>query len=136
MQPIAAALSAGEADQLVAYYAAADRVASTVVVSSGARERGERIANGGSPADDLPACLACHSGQASAHFPLLAGLSAEYIAGQLHVFRSRLRDNSSYGAIMTTIAARLSPDQIADVAAYFAALPPSGGTSSAGGSTQ
>jgi cytochrome c553 len=35
-----------------------------------------------------------------------------------------VRDNSSYGAIMTAIATRLTAEQIDQVAAYFAALPP------------
>jgi cytochrome c553 len=68
-----------------------------------------------------PPCAECHAfngvSDASGAFPRLAGQSAYYLAGQLRDFASGVRAN----ALMSPIAKALSPDDIADVAAYFAA---------------
>jgi cytochrome c553 len=67
-----------------------------------------------------PPCAQCHAfngvSDASGAFPRLAGQSAFYLAGQLRDFVSGVRTS----AIMSPIAKGLSPDDIADVAAYFA----------------
>ena len=67
-----------------------------------------------------PPCAQCHAfngvSDASGAFPRLAGQSAYYLAGQLRDFVSGVRTS----AIMSPIAKALSPDDIADVTAYFA----------------
>ncbi len=69
-----------------------------------------------------PACAQCHAfngvSDASGAFPRLAGQSAYYLAAQLRDFASGVRTS----AIMSPIAKALSPDDIADVAAYFAGV--------------
>src|SRR5271156_5114577 len=69
-----------------------------------------------------PPCAQCHAfngvSDASGAFPRLAGQSAFYLATQLRDFASGVRAS----ALMSPIAKALSPDDIADVAAYFAAL--------------
>ncbi len=69
-----------------------------------------------------PPCAQCHAfngvSDASGAFPRLAGQSAYYLAGQLRDFASGVRAS----AIMSPIAKALSPDDIADVAAYFAGV--------------
>jgi cytochrome c553 len=69
-----------------------------------------------------PPCAQCHAfngvSDASGAFPRLAGQSAFYLAGQLRDFASGVRAS----AIMSPIAKALSPDDIADVTAYFAAV--------------
>jgi cytochrome c553 len=69
-----------------------------------------------------PPCAQCHAfngvSDASGAFPRLAGQSAYYLAGQLRDFASRVRAS----AIMSPIAKALSPDDIADVTAYFAGV--------------
>jgi cytochrome c553 len=69
-----------------------------------------------------PACAQCHAfngaSDGSGAFPRLAGQSAYYLAGQLRDFASGVRAN----AIMSPIAKALSPDDIADVTAYFAGV--------------
>jgi cytochrome c553 len=69
-----------------------------------------------------PPCAQCHAfngvSDASGAFPRLAGQSAFYLAGQLRDFASRLRAS----AIMSPIAKALSPDDVADVTAYFASV--------------
>jgi cytochrome c553 len=69
-----------------------------------------------------PACAQCHAfngvSDGSGAFPRLAGQSAYYLAGQLRDFASGVRAS----AIMSPIAKALSPDDIADVTAYFATV--------------
>ena len=65
-------------------------------------------------------CAACHGAQGvsvSDAIPNLAGQKSRYIELQLKA----LKDGSRKNAIMNAIAAQLSADEIANVAAYFAA---------------
>jgi cytochrome c553 len=67
-----------------------------------------------------PACAQCHAftggSDASGAFPRIAGQSIAYLSEQLRDFTSGVRANG----VMTPIAKALSPDDVADVAAYFA----------------
>jgi cytochrome c553 len=69
-----------------------------------------------------PPCAQCHAfngvSDASGAFPRLAGQSAYYLAKELRDFASGERAS----AIMSPIAKALSPDDIADVTAYFAGV--------------
>jgi cytochrome c553 len=69
-----------------------------------------------------PPCAQCHAfngvSDASGAFPRLAGQSAFYLAGQLRDFASGVRAS----ALMSPIAKALSPDDVADVTAYFASV--------------
>jgi cytochrome c553 len=69
-----------------------------------------------------PPCAQCHAfngvSDASGAFPRLAGQSAFYLMGQLRDFASGVRAS----AIMSPIAKALSPEDIADVTAYFAGV--------------
>jgi quinohemoprotein ethanol dehydrogenase len=71
-------------------------------------------------ASGAPACAQCHAfsggSDGSGAFPRIAGQSAFYLSQQLQHFRSGVRAN----AIMSPIARALSPDDIDDVAAYYA----------------
>jgi len=72
-------------------------------------------------------CSACHglNGQSvSDTIPNLAGQKSRYLEGQLKA----LRDGSRKNPIMAAVAGQLSDDDIANVAAYFAALPGVAGT--------
>jgi thiosulfate dehydrogenase len=83
--------------------------------------RGKAIAASGSAG--APACASCHGpngeGNAQAAFPQLAGLGAPYLRHQLESYE----DGSRASAVMEPIAKALKPDQVADVAAWFASLP-------------
>lgn len=83
--------------------------------------RGAVIAAQGTPAG-APACAQCHAfngaSDGSGAFPRIAGQSAYYLAGQLRDFASGVRTN----AFMSPIAKALSPDDVADVAAYYAGV--------------
>lgn len=64
------------------------------------------------------ACVSCHGVDGNGATPL-AGKDAAYLAEQLQDFRSGARSNS----MMNMMAAKLGDDDIADLAAYYAAQP-------------
>jgi cytochrome c553 len=68
------------------------------------------------------ACAQCHGfegiSDSTGAFPRIAGQSAFYLAKQMRDFTSGVRTS----AVMTPIAKALSPDDIADVAAYYAGV--------------
>jgi cytochrome c553 len=70
-------------------------------------------------------CFGCHGPNGNSTnpaWPTLAGQSAIYVAEQLRLFRSKVRDNP----VMTALAVPLSDADIDDLAVYFAAQTPSG----------
>jgi cytochrome c553 len=83
-------------------------------------KRGAVIAAQGKAA--APACAQCHAfdgaSDGSGAFPRIAGYSATYLSQQLRAYGSGVRAN----AIMAPIARALSPQDIADVASYYANL--------------
>ncbi len=71
-------------------------------------------------------CMACHTADGSRGAPanpILQGQHAEYLAKQLHEFKSGKRKN----AIMQGMAAALSDDDIRNVAAFYASKEPKPG---------
>lgn len=76
-------------------------------------------------------CAACHgaNGQSiSPTFPRLAGQSAEYLDVQIKAFRDKTRADPHARAYMWGMAAQLSDDTIAGLAAHYAGLPPAAGS--------
>ncbi len=76
-------------------------------------------------------CAACHGADGNGNDalpaqPRLAGQHAEYTRKQLHDYKSKSRIN----AIMAPMVAALSDDDIANIAAYYASLKGTIGTSS------
>jgi cytochrome c553 len=70
-------------------------------------------------------CAACHGpngNSVNAQWPRLAGQSAVYIAEQLRLFRSGVRDNP----VMKPLASTLSDQDIDDIAVYYEAQTPAG----------
>lgn len=70
-------------------------------------------------------CAACHGAtgvSVSDTIPNLAAQRAGYLEAQLKV----LKDGTRKNPVMNAIASQLSPDDIANVAAYFASLPGAG----------
>jgi cytochrome c553 len=81
--------------------------------------------NAANGAAKAAACTACHGPNGNStnpEWPRLAGQSAVYIAEQLRLFRSGVRNNP----IMKPLAASLSDQDINDVAVYFEAQTPQG----------
>jgi cytochrome c553 len=129
MGPIASELQPAEIDQLAPAYA--QRLAikeKTDSETSPSVGRGRVIAEQGLPQQGIPPCMVCHGASASPQYPRLRGLSEEYVATQLSLWQRGLRDLTTYGAVMSTIAKRLSGEQIGDVSAFVGALDPLQGT--------
>ncbi|MBC7414760.1 MAG: cytochrome c4 [Herminiimonas sp.] len=83
---------------------------------------GKRIYRAGIAEKNVPACAACHGPNGAgipAQFARLGGQHQEYTTAQLMNFRSGARKNSIQ---MTTIAKRLSDDEMQAVADYVAGL--------------
>ena len=56
-------------------------------------------------------------------YPLLAGQYAAYLVLQLELFDRGQRGGSAYARLMRPVATRLTPEQMRDVALYYASLP-------------
>jgi cytochrome c553 len=85
-------------------------------------ETGKKIYRGGIAEKNVPACAACHGASGAgipAQFARLAGQHQDYTTAQLTAFRQGARKNS---AQMTTIAKRMSDDEIQAVSDYIAGL--------------
>ena len=89
--------------------------------------RGRRIAERGIPEQRVPSCMDCHGPSGTrrrAAYPLLAGQPADYLQLQLELFSAGQRGGSEYAHLMRSVATRLKPDQMRDVAEYYASAAP------------
>jgi cytochrome c553 len=119
MAPNAASLSADDMADLGAYF---DSLPNTGLEADPSYwQAGEKLYRGGDPARAIPACMACHGptarGNEPAKFPALRGQQSVYITKQLNDYASGARTTGPNG-IMETIAKRLSPDDIRNLASY------------------
>lgn len=72
-------------------------------------------------------CASCHGDTGVAptqNWPHLAGQKSVYTAKMLLDYQSRLRSENKGAALMHDVAVMMTPQQIADVAAYYAAQTP------------
>jgi cytochrome c553 len=88
---------------------------------------GKKIFEEGVPEAEIPPCSACHGDDAkgAAEFPRLAGQPNDYIIQELKEWNARRGldpANPDNAAIMAPIAAKLTPHQIAALAAYVSNL--------------
>ena len=128
MAPIAAGLSESDLAELGRYYSELDtpQLPLATPIDPEAVKRGEEIARNGVPRQRLPACAECHGPTDSPRdprFPTLAGQYQEYIALQLELFKKGHRGGTDYAHLMDPVAQSITPEQIRDVAAYYASLP-------------
>jgi cytochrome c553 len=127
MAPIAAALRPDDMRQLADYYSNLKALApSPAEMDDGlAIERGKDIAQHGIPRQRVPSCMDCHGPGATRQnpvFPILAGQYADYLMLQLKLFNTRHRGGSAYAHLMHPVAAWLTPQNMRDVALYYASL--------------
>ena len=83
---------------------------------------GKKIYRGGIAGTGVAACASCHGANGNgipAQFPRLAGQHQDYTVAQLTAFRTGARKNSIQ---MTTLAKRMSDDDMKAVADYIAGL--------------
>ena len=108
--------------QNIAAYLAKQPISQGVAQNKDTIELGQSIYRGGIAAKGVPACAACHSPTGAgipSQYPLLGGQWAEYTNAQLLAFRDGVRKNSSQ---MTTIATKLSDQEMKAVSDYIAGL--------------
>lgn len=127
MAPIAKALTPDERQAVAKFYAGlvTPRIDEPQKADDKTIAAGAALANRGDWSKGLPGCGECHgaAGQGVGKaFPGLAGQSAEYIMSQLKAWKDGKRTNDPLH-LMTGISSKLSDDQIAAVAAYYAGLP-------------
>lgn len=85
-------------------------------------EWGKKIYRGGIAEKNVPACASCHGAAGAGvpnQYPRMGGQHQEYTASQLALFSSGARKNS---VPMSTIAKRMSEDDMKAVADYIAGL--------------
>ena len=85
-------------------------------------ELGRKIYRGGIADRGVAACASCHGATGSgipAQYPRLAGQHQDYTVAQLQAFKAGGRNNSPQ---MSTLAKRLSDDEMKAVADYIAGL--------------
>lgn len=128
MELVAAKLSPEEMRELGRYYGGMEAPRSapaeeaTLVI-----ERGAAIARRGIPAQRVPSCIPCHGPGAVPRNPLypdLAGQHADYLVLQLELFKERRRGGTAYAPLMQLVVNGLAPEQMHDVAMYYASLAP------------
>jgi cytochrome c553 len=126
MEPVAAALTRGQMQELAAYFSGVEPSAPQIAGRSpDAIARGMVIASRGIPAQDVPACSDCHGPsprRKNDAYPILAGQFADYLVLQLELFKTERRGGSPYAHLMRPVAAGLTSQQMRDVAAYYESL--------------
>jgi cytochrome c553 len=128
MEPIAAGLSPEEMHEVALYYGSLQEPLplSQHQNTTLAIERGKAIASRGIPSQRVPSCIHCHgpgTSRSNPVYPELAGQYADYLVLQLELFKRAHRGGSAYAHLMSPVATRLTPEQMRDVALYYASLP-------------
>jgi cytochrome c553 len=134
MQPIVDPLTEQDIADVSAYFAA--QTPSGLEADPSYWKAGEALYKGGDTARNIPACGACHGpsgqGNAGSGYPALRAQHAVYTVKQLqdYLTQNRYRDPANpanvhttrNSAMMTTIAARLTPEDIRNLASYLQGL--------------
>jgi cytochrome c553 len=130
MAPLAAGLSLDEMHELALYYSRLQEPSSPPPpisqASMSAIESGKAIASRGIPRQRVLACVACHGPGATRRnpiYPVLAVQYADYLVQQLELCNKGYRGGSAYAHLMRPVATRLTPEQMRNVALYYASLP-------------
>jgi cytochrome c553 len=127
MMPMATALSDQDIADIAVYYEAQTLLG--LEADPSYWRSGEALYLRGDPARDVPACVACHGpvsrGNLAAGYPALRAQHSVYVVKQLNDYASGTRYTGTHPAqatpnavMMFTIAKRLTPEQMRDVASY------------------
>lgn len=134
MAPIIEPLTEQDFADLAAFFAA--QTPTGLEADPSYWKAGEALYKSGDAARSIPACTACHGpagqGNAGAGYPALRAQHSVYTVKQLqdYLTKNRYRDatdaatvhSTRNSAMMTTIAARLSPEDIRNLASYLQGL--------------
>jgi cytochrome c553 len=127
MKPLAATLSDQDISDLAVYYEA--QTPTGLEADPSYWKSGEALYLSGDAARNVPACVACHGpvgrGNLAAGYPALRAQQSVYVMKQLNDYASGARYTgpspelaSRNGVMMLTLARRLTPEEIRDVASY------------------
>jgi cytochrome c553 len=123
MMPNAAGLSPDDMADLGAYFGSL--VNTGLEADPSYWQAGQKLYRSGDKARGIPACMACHGptgyGNEPAKFPALRGQHSVYVVKQLNDYASGAR-NTGLNGIMPTIAKRLTPDDMRNLASYVQGL--------------
>src|SRR3569833_1167910 len=120
MATFAALVPPADIPALAAYFSK-QPLARAPADTAGRGARGGAIFKDGIGGGTVPGCWACHGANGEGRdgaFPRIAGQRADYLANQLRSFKAKERNNDP-SALMRQVAARMSDDDIAAVAAYL-----------------
>jgi cytochrome c553 len=134
MQPIIESLTEQDFADLAAFFSA--QTPSGLEADPSYWKAGQALYRSGDLARNIPACTACHGpagqGNAGAGYPALRAQHSVYTVKQLqdYLTKNRYRDSADpatvhttrNSAMMTTIAARLTPEDIRNLASYLQGL--------------
>jgi cytochrome c553 len=127
MKPLATTLSDQDIDDLAVYYEA--QTPAGLEADPSYWKAGEALYLSGDRTREVPACVACHGpvgrGNLAAGYPALRAQQSVYVMKQLNDYANGTRYTgpdpraaSRNGVMMFTIAKRLTPEEIRDVASY------------------
>jgi cytochrome c553 len=127
MKPLAASLSDKDISDLAVYYEA--QTPAGLEADPSYWQAGEALYRRGDRARNIPACVACHGpvgrGNLAAGYPALRAQQSVYVVKQLNDYASGARytgpkpaQASRNGVMMFTVAKRLTPDDMRNVASY------------------
>ncbi len=121
MTAIAQGLDDRQVPDVAAHFASANRLALDPTTAEVTDEDIRQLVEKGDPARSLPACNSCHGPTAGGPIetPTLSRQNRDYLAAQLHAFRTGQRRNDIYTR-MRSVAAKLTDREIARLAAYYA----------------
>jgi cytochrome c553 len=129
MKPIVAPLTDEDIGDLAVYYAT--QTPAGLEADPSYWKSGEKLYRKGDPARQIPACAACHGplgrGNLAAAYPALRAQHSVYTVKQLNDYAKDARYPGAVAGkpatpnavIMSTIAKRLTPEDIRDVASYL-----------------
>jgi cytochrome c553 len=134
MQAAVDPLTEQDVSDVAAYYAA--QTPSGLEADPSYWKAGEALYTSGDPARSIPACTACHGpaaqGNPASGYPALRAQHSAYTVKQLqdYLTQNRYRDptdpakvnTTPNSSMMSTIASRLSPEDIRNLASYLQGL--------------
>jgi cytochrome c553 len=132
MMPMATNLSDKDINDVAVYYEA--QTPQGLEADPSYWKAGETLYRRGDTARGIPACVACHGpagrGNLAAGYPALRAQQSVYVVKQLNDYASGARypgaknpaQPSKNGVMMLTIAKRLTPEDIRNVASYVQGL--------------
>jgi cytochrome c553 len=127
MKPLAGTLSDQDISDLSVYYQA--QTVTGLEADPSFWKAGSDLYRRGDKARNIPACIACHGpvgrGNLAAGYPALRAQESVYVVKQLNDYASGARYTATNlatvdpnSAMMLTIAKRLTPEDIRNVASY------------------